>query len=347
MEKIIGGFLVAFAVSFIATPAVKRIAIRLGAIDIPSERKVHCSPIPRMGGLAIYIAFIAAFLFFGEINASAVGLLTAVTMIVVLGMIDDVVELSAKIKLAGQIAAALVFALSSPLNTVAWVSNPFGTGMLYMGKLAVPLTVFWVVGITNTINLIDGLDGLAAGVSFIASITLAIFSYQMQQPSMVLLAVIIAGSSFGFLQHNFNPAKIFMGDTGSMFLGFVLAAISVQGAIKSAATIALAIPILALGFPIMDTSLAILRRFLQGNPIFQADKSHLHHRLLELGYSQRQAVLFLYSVSIFFGMSAIALTKHSLYTIALLFLTGCLILFVGTKKLKPVAAKNNREDLTN
>lgn len=312
MVKVIGAFLVAFAVSFFLTPFVKKIAVRAGAIDKPDARKVHKSPIPRLGGLAIYAAFVTGMLLFADMSRPLLGLLLGATSIVLLGVIDDICELPAKLKLGGQIASALIFVLFDPANSIDFLTNPFTGNMFQVGIFVIPLTVFWIVGITNTINLIDGLDGLAAGVSSISAITLLIFAVQVHEPATIILTALVAGSSLGFLQHNFNPAKIFMGDTGSMFLGFVLAAVSVQGTMKSAATIALMVPLLALGLPILDTSIAILRRFFTGKPIFKPDKNHLHHRLLALGFSQKQVVLMLYAVSGFFSLSAIAMFRFHL-----------------------------------
>lgn len=200
---------------------------------------------------------------------------------------------------------------------------------------------FWIVGITNTVNLIDGLDGLAAGVSTIATVTILLVALQSGDLPVVFLTAALAGSSLGFLHYNFNPARIFMGDTGSMFLGYMFAAISVIGAVKSAATIALIVPILALGLPILDTTFAIVRRYRGGVPIFKPDKGHLHHRLLAMGFSQRQAVLLMYVFSAFLGLAAIALTEVSTSVAVMIVVFVAVIILFGAKKIGIFSMKNN------
>ena len=299
-------FFLALAVAYFITPRVKDLAIKLGALDAPDDRKVHTRPIPRMGGLAIYAGFVLAVLASMHVSREIMGLLVGGTVILIVGIIDDLKPLPARVKLLGQIVAAAVLVMFD--IRIEWLTNPFGE-MLYVDYLAIPLTIIWVVSLTNTVNLIDGLDGLAAGVSTIASITILLVALQQNFVAVAILTAALAGSAFGFLQHNFNPAKIFMGDTGSMFLGYMLAAISILGAVKSAATIALIVPIVALGLPILDTAFAIIRRYMSGRPIFKPDKGHLHHRLLEMGLTQKQAVLLMYVISGCLGLSAIALTE--------------------------------------
>jgi UDP-GlcNAc:undecaprenyl-phosphate GlcNAc-1-phosphate transferase len=300
-------FIVAMVLAYLATPFVKKLAWRIGAVDIPRDnRRVHTHPIPRIGGLAIYAGFVAAVMLTLPFDRMMAGLLLGSGIIVILGIVDDIKEISPKVKLLGQIAAAVVLVAFG--IQVEWVTNPLG-GMFYLGKLSAPLTIFWVVGITNTLNFIDGLDGLAAGVASIASVTLLFVALEQGQGHIVILASALAGSALGFLPFNFNPAKIFMGDTGAMFLGFTLAAISIEGAIKSAATIALVAPVLALGLPIFDTAFAILRRLASGHPVMQADKGHIHHRLLALGLNQRQTVIIMYFISMGLGASAILMNS--------------------------------------
>ena len=306
MQIYLVAFIIALAVAYFITPSVKDLAIRSGAMDAPDARKIHTNPTPRMGGLAIYAGFVIAVLASLHINLEIVGLLLGGTAILIVGIVDDLMHLSARVKLLGQIGAAFILILFD--IRIEWVTNPFGE-MIYLNYLSIPITILWVVGLTNTVNLIDGLDGLAAGVSSIAAITILMVALQQNSWAVAILTAALAGSSLGFLQHNFNPAKIFMGDTGSMFLGYMLAAISILGTVKSAATIALVVPIVALGLPIMDTAFAIIRRYASGRPIFKPDKGHLHHRLLEMGLTQKQAVLFLYVISSCLGMSAIALTE--------------------------------------
>lgn len=331
-------FVVALVSALAVTPGVMWLAFQTGALDEPDARKVHKRPIPRIGGLGIYIAFMAAMGVYltgaelaEDVRQGLEGLLLGGTLIVGLGLTDDYFNLPAKAKLLGQIAcAALVVAFGVRID---FISDPFGD-MLYLDEyVAIPATMFWLVGLTNTVNLIDGLDGLAAGVSTIAAVT--IFLVALQQ-NFILVAVVtaaLAGAAFGFLYFNFNPARIFMGDTGSMFLGFMLSGISVIGAVKSAATIALIVPLLALGLPILDTAFAIVRRKLAGVPIMKPDKGHLHHRLLSLGFTQRQAVLLMYVISALLGSSAIAMTEVS-PRFALLILAGVIVsVLYGAKRL--------------
>ena len=325
MEIVIGVFLTAFAAAYVLTPLAGKLANLIGAVDCPNERKVHTCIIPRMGGLAIYAGFMVSVIMFTPVTQPLFGLLAAATCIVILGIIDDMFELPAKVKLAGQIAAALGFALSTPGNTIDFITNPITGDMFTTGMWAIPMTVIWIVAIVNAVNLIDGLDGLAAGISFISAVVLMFFARtQMNGAVAVILSTAVAGSCLAFLQFNFNPAKIFMGDTGSMFLGFVLAAISVQGTMKSAATIALLVPILALALPIFDTSVAIIRRAIAHKPIFAPDKGHLHHRLLSMGLSQKQTVIIMYIVSALIAVFALTLTKTN--GIAAYILTGAIVI---------------------
>lgn len=333
-EIYIVAFSVALAASYLLTPHVKRLAIRLGALDKPDARKVHTQPIPRMGGLAIYAGFLLAVLASVHVSRELFGLLLGGTVILAVGIIDDMKQLPAKVKLFGQILAACVPILFDV--RIEWLTNPFG-GMVYLEYLSIPLTILWIVGLTNTVNLIDGLDGLAAGVSTIASVTILMVSIQQSFWTVAILTAALAGSALGFLQHNFNPAKIFMGDTGSMFLGYMLAAVSVLGTVKSAATIALVVPIVALGLPIMDTAFAIIRRFNSGKPIFKPDKGHLHHRLLAMGLTQKQVVLLMYFISSCLGVSAVLLTEVNLYSavviiLMLLALAGVVAMKTGVLK---------------
>lgn len=340
MPDFILAFFIALAVSYLLIPRIIALAVRTGEMDMPDERKVHTAPIPRLGGIAIYVAFMAAVLLTVDMTREIAGLLLGGTVIAIVGIIDDLKDLPAKVKLFGQIIAAAVLVLFDV--RIDFISDPFGD-LIYLEYLAVPATLFWIVGITNTVNLIDGLDGLAGGVSTIASITILLVALQQDYLLVVVLTAALSGSVLGFLRYNFNPAKIFMGDTGSMFLGYMLAGISVIGAVKSAATVALIVPIFALGLPILDTTFAIIRRYLGGKPIFKPDRGHLHHRLLDLGFSQRQAVLLMYVISGVLGVSAIALTEVS-NTIAMLIISAVtLVVLVGAKKLGIFKTKKSIE----
>jgi len=303
-------FILAFLICFLLTPLARKIAYVVGAVDIPKDkRKIHKKPMPRLGGLAIYFGVIACLLVYIKLDRELIGIILASSFIVIAGILDDIFELRAIYKLAAQLIAAIIFVVFG--NTIDWMSNPFGE-MFKLGILGIPLTILWVVGITNAVNLIDGLDGLAAGVATISSVTLFIVSILNQRYEAAVITIAIAGACLGFLPFNFNPAKIFMGDTGSMFLGFMLSAISVYSTIKSATALAVAVPILAIGLPIFDTFFAIIRRLINKKPIMKPDKGHIHHRLLDKGLTQRQAVLVMYGISILFGFSAILISDSNL-----------------------------------
>lgn len=306
--------LVSLIISFLTTPLVRKLAFRVGAVDIPKDnRRMHKEPIPFLGGVAIYIAVIASMLIFMPLKSTTiVAFIIGGTIIMLTGLVDDFRDLSPKKKLALQLLAGLVLVLGGV--TIKKLTYPFTTDgssrvITLSYWLSVPISLFWVVGITNTINLIDGLDGLSAGVSTISSLTLMIVAYKLGYREIVIISGIVAGSTLGFLPYNFNPAKIFMGDAGALFLGFMLSAITIEGVMKSAATIAIVVPIMILGIPIFDTTFAICRRLAKGQHPMQADKGHLHHRLLNHGYSQRQTVLILYGISIIFGAISVSIVK--------------------------------------
>ncbi|CAM4276118.1 glycosyltransferase family 4 protein [Paenibacillus tarimensis] len=308
------GFVIALIVALAMTPLVKKLAFKVGAIDKPNARKVHTRIMPRLGGLAIYAAFVAAFLLLypflpdGLLNRYDMnlikGMLIGGTIIVLLGALDDRFELSAKVKLLGQIAAAcvVVFGFDVKINLL---NIPFGASMQPIAEwIAIPLTIFWIVGVTNAINLIDGLDGLAAGVSAIAIGTILVMAVLMGFEPVILLSTLLLGGILGFLVFNFHPAKIFMGDSGSLFLGFSLATLSMLG-FKQVTIVSFVTPLLIIGVPLSDTFFAIVRRMVQRKPIFAPDKGHLHHCLRELGYSHRKTVLIIYGIAAFFGACAI------------------------------------------
>jgi UDP-GlcNAc:undecaprenyl-phosphate/decaprenyl-phosphate GlcNAc-1-phosphate transferase len=306
----------AAGIAHLVTPLVQRLAVRCGAAHAPRARDIHSEPVPRWGGVAIYAAFLIALLvalavievWFGKLVSwptlvAGGGVFLGGTLLSLMGAWDDLKELSAGKQMVVQILCAL---LVIPFGVrIDFLTDPFHPGhMLFLGLWAYPLTVVWIVGVTNAVNWIDGLDGLAAGVCAIAAMTLALMAVQSGQPALALLAASLCGSLLGFLRYNFNPAKIFMGG-GAPFVGFILAAISAVGAFKVAAAMAIMVPILILGVPIFDTACVIARRFLQGKPIYEADNSsHLHHRLLARGFTQRQTALILYVISL--GLSAVA-----------------------------------------
>lgn len=324
-------FVIALVVSYALTPSVKKLAIKIGAVDRPNARKVHTHVIPRLGGLAIYIGFMAAVLFCVPLRHELVGMLLGCTAIVAVGIWDDICNISAKVKLVGQILAACIpiaFGIQ-----IEWLTNPFGDIIVLPELIAIPVTIFWIIGFTNTVNLIDGLDGLAAGVAFIASISMFLLAYNLNQFLPALVIVSMAGAALGFLQYNFNPAKIFMGDTGSMLLGYTLSVAAVLGLVKTAATVALVVPIIALGLPILDTTFAIIRRKMSGVPIFQPDKGHLHHRLLALGMTQKQAVLIMYFVSMILGIVALFVANVSYKTGIVTVLVVLAVIIYSAKRI--------------
>lgn len=332
MLKVYGfPLLLAALISYVLTPYIKTLAFKIGAIDKPDNRKVHKKIMPRLGGLAIYIAFMVGVISSLELTWDIVGILIGGTVIVIVGVLDDKYQLPAKVKLLGQIVAACILVLFD--IRIEWLNNPFG-GYFYLDTfISVPLTIFWVISFTNVVNLIDGLDGLAAGVSAIASVTVILVAVQMGYFHIAVMTAALAGGIIGFIRYNFNPATIFMGDTGSMFIGYMLAAVSVYGAVKTAATIALIVPAIALGLPIMDTAFAIMRRYTNGRPIFQPDKGHLHHRLLAMGMNQKQAVLLMYGISAVLGIAAVLWAEVDGFYAALIIAVIITAVAVGAKKI--------------
>ena len=300
-------FLVALVVAFCMTPPVKLFARKIGAIDVPKDnRRMHKVPIPRVGGLAIFLGFIVSVLIFTAMDAEKKAILLGAVIIVVLGIIDDVVALQPKVKFLGQIVAALVPVLGGVV--INRFTNPFSGGYFDLGVLAIPVTIVWIVGITNAVNFIDGLDGLACGVSSIASITMFTIAVLVSEVDIAITMAALVGACFGFMPFNMNPAKIFMGDTGAMFLGYILATGSIQGLFKFYAIISFAVPFIVLGLPIFDTAFAIVRRVAKGQSPLQADRGHLHHRLIDMGFDQKQSVAILYALSLVLGLAAVLLT---------------------------------------
>lgn len=306
---------VAFVASILLTPIVKRLAYRIGAVDKPNYRKVHNHVMPRLGGLAIFIAFLMGIVIAQPMDDSMIAILIGSFVIVVTGILDDMFEITPKAKLIGQTIAAAIVIFFGGVQ-IDFINLPFG-GKLFFGYLSIPLTLIWIVGITNAINLIDGLDGLAAGVSTIALITLATMAFIMSNVFVLVMALILAASTCGFLFYNFYPAKIFMGDTGALFLGFMISVLALLG-FKNVAFVSLVIPIVMLGVPISDTFFAIVRRLLNKQPPFSPDKSHLHHRLMSIGFTHRQTVLLIYGIATMFGLAAIIFSMAKLWGAILL-----------------------------
>ena len=346
--------LVALVVTNALTPTVRRIARRLGAIDYPGGRRINTEPTPRLGGVAIYVGFLAAALIAMVITRSSdivrtgpgmfirvptvvqtdraiLGIMVGATFLLAVGIYDDVRGMRPGIKFLAMVLAAAIlipFGLATQ-----FVTHPLTGQSIPVGPWGALFTVVWVVAVVNVINLIDGVDGLAAGITAIAATTLLLTAFHKGDSVAISLGAALVGSAVGFLRHNFNPARIFMGDSGSMFLGYVLGGLSVMGLYKSYTAISLLVPILALGVPIVDTAFAIFRRFRGGRPIYLPDREHLHHRLLDRGLTQRQTVFLLYLVSAALGLGALALAgvnrTASIVTLGVI----AAILLVGAQRM--------------
>lgn len=293
-----------FIISFIFTFIVKKIAVHINAIDVPNKRSVHTKPMPRLGGLAIFIAFLFGYIFYGDIDNQMISILIGSFILVLAGMIDDIKPIRARYKMIIQIVAALVVVF---YGQIYFTEIQFaGIYLTFNQFFSYFLSAFFIVAITNAINLIDGLDGLAAGVSTIYFVTIGIIAFILNKVGGldIILTTILTGATLGFLVHNFPPAKIFMGDTGSMFLGFMVSVIALLG-FKVATLTSLVIPILILSIPIIDTIFAIIRRLLNKQNIGEADKEHLHHQLLKLKLSSRSSILIIYVMNILFSAVSI------------------------------------------
>jgi UDP-GlcNAc:undecaprenyl-phosphate GlcNAc-1-phosphate transferase len=299
---------VAFGVTLGLTPFVRDHTVKRGLVDRPGGRKVHTSEMSRLGGVAIFAGFAVALLvefagewFFGwrptllRAGPPLWGTIAGLVVIFIVGVIDDVRGVSPGVKFGGQIAAASLPIAGGLL--IDYVANPLERGLVELGLWAIPVTLFWIVGFTNVINLIDGLDGLAAGVTAIAATSFLIMAAQMNTLVAAVIAAALIGACVGFLRYNFNPASIIMGDSGALFLGFALGTMSLAGVMKAVAAVTLAVPLLIIGVPVFDTASAIVRRWRHGRPIAEADNGHIHHRLLYRGFNQRQTVLIIYAWS--------------------------------------------------
>lgn len=306
MDNIYLMALIAMIISFVSTPFVRKFAIKTKIISVPKEeRRIHDKPIPLLGGISIYLSFIITLILKkGPIINSEWGIIIGATIIVIGGILDDKFDIKPWQKIVFQLSSAIVLIIFNV--KITFITDPIGNGSsISLGWFSIPFTIIWVIGITNALNLIDGLDGLAAGISFISALTIHIVAILNDRAEAAILTAVLGGAVLGFLPYNFNPASIFMGDTGSQLLGFLLAAISIEGAVKSAAAFAIAVPILALGLPIYDTIFAIVRRKVNKKPIMEADKGHLHHRLLDMGLTQKQVVIIMYIISAILGAIAI------------------------------------------
>ena len=325
-------FFTAFVLSFFFTPVARNLAFKLGVLDVPKDdRKVHKEPIPYLGGAAIYASAILTMLIFSDLDKTAISIMLGGTVVFFVGLMDDIKDISPKLKLAGQIIAALIAVYGGA--TINYFTNPLpGYDVIYLEYLSIPVSVLWIVGITNTINLIDGLDGLASGVAAISASTMMFMASVSGFDYILVECAVIAGASLGFLPYNFNPAKIFMGDTGSLFLGYMLGVISIVGFLKTVTLAAIIIMVLVLGIPLFDTFFAIIRRIKNRRSIMEADRGHVHHRLLAKGFTQRQTVIILYIVSIIFGAAAIIFADSDpLEGILVIGAVSVIIVYAGMK----------------
>ncbi|MCL2819133.1 MAG: undecaprenyl/decaprenyl-phosphate alpha-N-acetylglucosaminyl 1-phosphate transferase [Actinomycetia bacterium] len=340
--------LVGFVVSVLVTPLIRTFSQRHGLVAEPGVRKIHHRPTADMGGTAILLGIVVAVAvqligerFFGwagfhsDVTVTPLmiaGVLIGTVIVYITGLIDDIYDISAFAKLAGQIIAGLIVALCGV--QITYISNPFHPSLIQFGIIAIPVTVFYFVAFANIINLIDGMDGLAAGISAIAGASLAVIAIHQYQIAAALLAAAVVGACIGFLRYNFPPASIFMGDQGALSLGFLLGAISLLGVLKTTFTLSFAVPLLVLAIPIFDTFSAIVRRVRSNRPIGEADSSHMHHQLMGRGYTQRQTLTLVYVWSIILAISGYFIQDTTAFVrllvlIALFILTGALTYWLG------------------
>jgi UDP-GlcNAc:undecaprenyl-phosphate GlcNAc-1-phosphate transferase len=285
--EVLYGAVIAFVIVVLLTPAVGGMARLLGAVDRPDSRRLNRRPVPRLGGLAIFLGIIVPALAFLDLSSETRGVLLGAAVATVVGAVDDFRGLAPPTKLAGQVCAAAI-----PPAFGVWIDHftfPFLGVVDVPVWLGVPLSIVWIVAVMNMVNFLDGMDGLAAGVCAIAGTTFAILALSLGKADPAIISAIVAGACLGFLRHNFFPARIFLGDSGALCLGFILAAISIQGLLKTASTVVLLLPLLVLAVPILDTSFVVAKRLKYGRPIYGADRSHLHHRFMDIGFSQRRA----------------------------------------------------------
>lgn len=342
MKTYVSLFILSTLLSVFLTPVAQMLARRLGIVDYPDgKRRFHNQPVPRLGGVAIFLSFILTLAIVPLLNNlvaeqlrwnsdQLLRLLVPCGLVFLLGIYDDVRGADAKIKFTVQIlASVLLYALGLRITHV-W--HPFG-GIVELGVWALPLTVLWLVGITNAFNLIDGLDGLSAGAALFAILTVLVVALIHGHPLVVIMSIALAGATFGFLRYNFAPASIFMGDSGSLFLGFLIAALSLEGSQKSTTAVAVAIPIVSLGLPILDTVWAITRRLIGKRPIFTGDREHIHHMIVKRGLSIRQSIILLYGICAAFALfSLLFLNPNGQIMGLILFIVGFCI-FLGIQRL--------------
>ena len=346
---IIGAF-ISYLIGVFIVPFVIEFSQKEGLVDLPNERKIHKLPISRLGGVAIWASAMLTFLVlvllsYYPYGSLLSGILLGGSLMFLLGLIDDIYNLNAKFKLIIQLAiATIVYLLGVQIDTIF---NPFGGNPIHLGIFSYPITILWIVGISNAVNFIDGVDGLAGSVITVSSITLALIAVSVTpaQPITALIAFILAGSMLAFLTFNFNPAKIFMGDSGALFSGFLLATLSVAGVMKGA-TLAVLLPFLVLAVPIIDITYSSFRRIMKGKSPFVADAEHIHHKLLKAGFSQKKTVVILTFLAIVAGALATYFTgvlKNYFIYIAILIIIMFILSFISVKT-KPQPIETNNED---
>ena len=316
---------IALISTFLLTFPIKKLAVKFNFVDFPNQRKIHKVVTPRAGGLAIFFGVVLGLLYLQPSHPHLMSITLGASTIILVGLLDDRYDIRPIIKLSGQIIAA-TFLISSGL-IIERVTLPF-IGLIDLGPLSVLITILWVVGITNAINLIDGLDGLATGVSTIALTTMLIMAIIDMQVIAAYLSVVIIGANLGFLYHNFYPAKIYMGDTGSNFLGYMIAVISMLGLFKNVAILGFIIPVIILAVPIFDTLFAIIRRAKMNQGIMQPDNKHIHYQLIRAGFTHRQSVIIIYLFSIMFGILAIIFARASLFISLLVSLLAFILVHI-------------------
>lgn len=360
MYQVLINVLLTILISVIVTPLVKKLSFKVGAVDVPNKRRMNKKIMPSMGGLAIYLAFFFSIFILQPVQLSiSVPIFISATIVVLTGIVDDIKEISPKAKIVGLIIAGVIVVLMNDL-TVVQLSVPFREDVFLPPWIGFPLTIFWILAISNSINLIDGLDGLASGVSIIALTTMGIIGVFFLDVTSFVISILIftlVAAIVGFLPYNFYPAKIYLGDTGALFLGFMISVMSLYG-LKNVTLISLIIPIVILGIPITDTVYAMLRRKLNKLPMSSADKHHMHHRLISLGLTHRQTVLVIYLIAGIFSMIALLYPLSSLYgsiliTVALMFGLEIFIELIGLvgeerrpllNKLRRFVDKLNKKD---
>lgn len=327
----IQGFLISFLLAVLIVPLISKFCIKKGFVDLPNARKVHKKPTPRLGGVAIWACTLLAFFVLTLVNADypygngLSGIFVGGSIVFLLGLVDDLYDLSPGFKLFVQIGAAvLAFLLGVRIEIL---SSPLG-GAIGLGILSFPITILWIVGITNAVNFIDGVDGLAGGVTTIMAITLGVVAMASNQPASALVAILLAGAMMGFLVFNFYPAKIFMGDSGALFAGFVLAGLSVTGVVKSVA-VSMLLPLLIFVVPIADMSFSVFRRILKGSNPMRADDNHIHHKLLKSGFSQNRTAAVLYASCVAGGSFATFMVGAHWIYLSLIFVVLLAMVFLS------------------